>query len=53
LQASKKLHTGEIVLVGQFETNDWRDEPGGGGFGHLGAYSSELILANVVNSTAK
>jgi hypothetical protein len=50
LQAWKRLRIGEVVLFGQFETTDWRDEPTEGGFGHLGAYSHELILADVLTS---
>ena len=33
----------DVVLFGQFET-------GAGGFGHLGAYSNELILADVLSN---
>jgi len=55
LQTWKRLRNGdvlfaqEVVLFGQFETTDWRDEPTEGGFGNLGAYSDELILADVLN----
>jgi hypothetical protein len=45
----ERLRIGEVVLFGQFETTDWRDEPTDGEFGHLGAYSDELILADVLN----
>ncbi len=33
----------EVVLLGQFETST-------GGFGHLGAYSNELIVADVLSN---
>jgi hypothetical protein len=36
----------DVTLVGQFETG----EPKPGGFGHLGAYSHELILLDVLSS---
>lgn len=49
LQAWERLRIGEVVLFGQFETTDWRDEPTDGEFGHLGDYSDELILADVLN----
>jgi hypothetical protein len=48
LQAWERLRIGEVVLFGQFETTDWRDEPTDGEFGQ-GDYSDELILADVLN----
>jgi hypothetical protein len=50
LQPWKRLRIGEVVLFGQFETTDWRDEPTEGGFGHVGAYSHQLILVDVLGA---
>lgn len=36
----------EVVLLGQFETSDYKRS----GFGHLGAYPNELILVDVLSN---